>query len=45
MKSKKLKYLYLLLIMVSILISSCNTNRGCSGMKYHNSDVKRGLAH
>ncbi len=34
----------LMLLMVTVLCFSCQSSR-CNGMQYHNSDVKRGLAH
>ena len=44
MKIKFLKIVMLLLV-IAILSASCQTRRNCSGMKIHNNDVKRGLAH
>ncbi len=44
MKLKIIK-IFLLLLVVAMLASSCKSSRNCGGMQYHNSDVKRGLAH
>ncbi|HNW69352.1 MAG TPA: hypothetical protein PKI01_03040 [Bacteroidales bacterium] len=42
MKTKIIK-ISLLLITLVVLCVSCNTSNNC--MRYHNDDVKRGLAH
>ncbi|HOV10627.1 MAG TPA: hypothetical protein PLT47_08905 [Bacteroidales bacterium] len=44
MKIKIIK-LFLLLLVISLLSVSCQSGRNCGGMKHHNNDVKRGLAH
>jgi hypothetical protein len=43
-KLAKIAALFLLLMFL-VNIIGCSVNRGCSGMKYYNSDRKRGLAH
>jgi len=45
MKSKTKGIFIILLMVFSILLVSCNTGKTCQTMRYHNSDVKRGLAH
>jgi len=42
MKLKRIK-IFLLLLFVAVICVSCSTGSRC--MKYHNDDVKRGLAH
>ncbi|MFA4853610.1 MAG: hypothetical protein WC868_06620 [Bacteroidales bacterium] len=45
---KKSVKILILLFLVAFLIAdtSCRSHKKtCKGMKYHNSDVKRGLAH
>ncbi len=44
MRKKLIKILFLVLLATTVL-SSCRTHHGCPGMRAHNADVKRGLAH
>jgi hypothetical protein len=41
----KIIKIFLLLLVIVALCVSCETKKNCGGMKYHNDDVKRGLAH
>jgi len=45
MKTKAAKIVILVVFIFSIVcVSGCISSK-CGGMKYHNADVKRGLAH
>lgn len=35
----------LILLVVSLIAVSCKTTKNCGGMRHHNDDVRRGLAH
>jgi len=43
MKPKILKFVLLLFVTVSVLLISCSRKSSC--MRFHNDDVRRGLAH
>jgi hypothetical protein len=43
MKSKMLRIVLLLMVVSSVLFISCSRRNSC--MRFHNDDVKRGLAH